>query len=272
MDSSFFVKNLISKLSDQILLYSLTFVVIIFCFDFFFFGERINWEIYAFSLNRLIRYNSSLIFFFWLVLCPRFRAQRWISELSSSSLLEFFQSLRRTNAVVMRRVKLAINSKVGWMLLRTEPTIRLKTAMIASSCRTLTDSYVPCLTGMAESRFPTTRTRTSLLNLISNSVNWRTKDTSLKTHSSLKRLIWHSTQLNRHSIRSLFRKVTSDSKCRFGSFFWIPHLFLFLAADFSKPYNTGSCGLVSLVRNNKVYTANVGDSQGIILGEMDSAN
>lgn len=37
--------------------------------------------------------------------------------------------------------------------------------------------------------------------------------------------------------------------------------------EIEKPFNTGSCALVALFKDNKVYTANIGDCKGVIISE-----
>lgn len=41
----------------------------------------------------------------------------------------------------------------------------------------------------------------------------------------------------------------------------------FLLSELDKPFNTGSCALITLVKDNKVYTANIGDCKGVVLSE-----
>lgn len=42
---------------------------------------------------------------------------------------------------------------------------------------------------------------------------------------------------------------------------------IFITLEIPKPYNTGSCALVTLVKDNKVFTANLGDCKGVIISE-----
>lgn len=37
--------------------------------------------------------------------------------------------------------------------------------------------------------------------------------------------------------------------------------------EIARPFDVGSCALVTLIKDNKVYTANIGDCKGVILSE-----
>lgn len=43
-----------------------------------------------------------------------------------------------------------------------------------------------------------------------------------------------------------------------------------VSGKIQRPFNVGSCALIALVKDNKVYTANAGDCKGVLLSESDT--